>query len=531
MVEVSNYEIQHNYRYVPLVRNLKIRWAIGFFLLILSVTLAGRILNEGRFEVIVPITLFAWILAVFLTDKYVHKYPQRYFTYLIASQLKFAVIMGVFLWVMGRIAGPLAAPSEVLWTGYGIFVFSDTFASVPRRRDILGHLSPEEMPSLRTENIADDRSSDLSYADTGLPSVDKQTILNRIRSDLDKPIIEFIEKNLPDLQGGNGDVLVLDDIIKTDTQYTPVSLLIGRTPINDVHRLNQFMQFCTERIAMGGYFFLRYMPLENMVKSFKNRYPVPLYWAVYAHHFLWYRAIPKIQWLDRLYFSPIFSWVDTLHLKIAKKRNRALSKAEVWGRLSFWGMRVHVESKGDGELYIIAQRITSAVQNKIPSYYTVASLEKVGLEGKIIRTHKIRTMFPFSEFLQERIFEDHGLAPTGKFANDFRLTGLGKFLRKYWLDELPQIFDWLRGDIKLVGMRATSRHFLSLYPKELYDLYIQIKPGLVPPIFGESTKGFDQIVEVELTYLKSYWEQPIRTDVRYFFRTFTDIVFRGVRSK
>jgi lipopolysaccharide/colanic/teichoic acid biosynthesis glycosyltransferase len=155
----------------------------------------------------------------------------------------------------------------------------------------------------------------------------------------------------------------------------------------------------------------------------------------------------------------------------------------------------------------------------------------VGLDGKIIRTHKIRTMFPFSEYIQKRLYEDHGLSSTGKFADDFRLTGLGKFLRKYWLDELPQIFDWLRGDIKLVGMRATSRHFLSLYPKELYDLYVQIKPGLIPPIFDESTTGFDKIVEVELTYLKSYSKQPIRTDVRYFFRTFTDIVFRGVRSK
>ena len=153
---------------------------------------------------------------------------------------------------------------------------------------------------------------------------------------------------------------------------------------------------------------------------------------------------------------------------------------------------VLAESKGDGELYIIAKRVTSPVQNKIPSFYFIASLEKVGLDGKIIHTHKIRTMYPFSEFLQKRIFEDHGLATTGKFANDFRLTEYGSFLRKYWLDELPQIFDWLRGDVKLVGMRATSPHFLSLYPKELYDLYIQIKPGLIPPIFDETTNGFDR---------------------------------------
>ncbi len=84
-------------------------------------------------------------------------------------------------------------------------------------------------------------------------------------------------------------------------------------------------------------------------------------------------------------------------------------------------------------------------------------------------------MYPYSEFLQKQIFEDHGLVGTGKFKNDFRLTEYGKYLRRYWIDELPQIYDWPRGDIKLAGLRATSPHFLSLYPKEFIDLYIRVK--------------------------------------------------------
>ena len=189
------------------------------------------------------------------------------------------------------------------------------------------------------------------------------------------------------------------------------------------------------------------------------------------------------------------------------------------------------ESTGDHEKYFMAQRIAPAVQNRRPSYYPVVALEKVGLDGGIIRTHKIRTMYPYSEFLQKRMFEDHGLTSTGKFANDFRLTEYGKFLRKYWIDELPQVFDWLRGDVKLFGMRATSRQYLGLYPREVYELYIQTKPGLVPPIFDESTSGIEGIVKTELTYLKHYQDQPFRTDVRYLIQTIMDIVFRGVRSK
>jgi len=60
-------------------------------------------------------------------------------------------------------------------------------------------------------------------------------------------------------------------------------------------------------------------------------------------------------------------------------------------------------------------------------------------------------MYPFSEFLQKQIFDANGLVGTGKFKNDFRLTEYGKFLRKHWIDELPQIYDWLHGDIKLVA--------------------------------------------------------------------------------
>ena len=525
--------MHHDFRYVPFIRNVKIRTTIGFILLFLSTISAKAILGKGRIEVIFSITAVAWIFAIFLTDKYVHKYPQRYFTYLIASHLKAAIIMAFFLWIIGRIAGLLVAPQDVLWTGYLFFVFADAIVSVFHRRDIPDRQSSVLRPSLCTEDITDDRSSDSSYNNAGLSSIDTQAIAREIRSHLDKTLVEFIEKNLPDLHGDNGDVLFLDDVTTTDDQSksAPVALLVGLTRINDVLRLNRFLMFCTRRITMGCFIVLRYMPLENVIKNFKRRYTGLLYWMVFIPHFIWYRAIPNIPWLDTLYFSPKISWLDTLYLSLIKRRNRALAKAEAWGRLAYYGMHVIAESKGDGEVYLIAQRVALPVQNKRPSYYPIVALQKVGLDGKMIHMHKIRTMFPFSEFLQKRIFEDHGLAPSGKFMNDFRLTEFGKFLRKYWLDELPQIFDWLRGDVKLVGIRATSRHFLSLYPKEFYDLYIQIKPGLIPPIFDESTDSFDQIVEVEFAYLKCYPAHPIRTDIRYFCKTFTDIVFRGVRSK
>jgi lipopolysaccharide/colanic/teichoic acid biosynthesis glycosyltransferase len=526
-------QIQHKYRYVPLFRNLRIRTAIGFFLLVLSVASIGIIFGKGHIEVAVLLTAFAWLPAVFLTDKYVHKYPQRYIPYLIASHTKAAISMSVLLWVMVWLFGFKTVPQDVLWTGFILFSFLDAVASVPRRKDTPDRRSRDVVTALSPNDTVPNAFTDEDCVKMASSLIDKKNMLSKIRCDLDKSFFEFIENNLPDFQGGSGVALLLDDITTAGNQSVPapVGMLIGRTRINDVLRLNKFMKFCTGRINMGGYFIIRYLPYENFIKNLKARYTGPFYWIAFVLHFIWYRAIPKIPWLEKLYFTPLLSWLDTIHLSIVKKRNRVLSKAEVWGRLSFYGMKVIAESEGDGELYIIAQRISLPVQNIEPSFYLIAALEKVGLDGKIIHTHKIRTMYPFSEFLQRRIFEDYGLAATGKFANDFRLTDYGRFLRKYWLDELPQIFDWLRGDVKLVGMRATSPHFLSLYPKELYDLYMQIKPGLIPPIFDESTAGFDDIIKIELTYLQSYWSHPFRTDIRCLFGTFTDIVFRGVRSK
>ena len=531
--------LEHSYRkmklksrYLPYIQNVTLRMMIGFVLLVLSILFAKLIYGKGRLDLLIAIAAISWILSVIFTAKYNHKYPQRYFSYLIASHLKAAIIMAILLWIMGWLIGNKTPPHDVLWTCFILFVFLDALASVPRRRDIPDNASQAVLPSTAVNDTTEDICATIDYLKSSSSLIDKQVFFTRIRCDLDKSYFKFIQNNLSDLIDGSGDVLILDDITKNNVSKPgSVGLLISRTRINDVLRLNQFMRFCTEHISLGGYFVIRYLPFENFIINMKARYTGPFYLMAFILHFIWYRAIPKLPWLEKLYFTPILSWLDTIHLSIAKKRNRALSKAEVWGRLSFYGMRVLAESEGDEELFIIAQRITSPVQNKTPSFYFIASLEKVGLDGKSIYTHKIRTMYPFSEFLQKRIFEDHGLATTGKFANDFRLTGYGRFLRKYWLDELPQIFDWLRGDVKLVGMRATSRHFLSLYPKEVYDLYIQIKPGLIPPIFDESTNGFDDIIAIELTYLRSYFKNPIRTDIRYLTKTFTDIVFKGVRSK
>lgn len=119
----------------------------------------------------------------------------------------------------------------------------------------------------------------------------------------------------------------------------------------------------------------------------------------------------------------------------------------------------------------------------------------------------------------------------GKIADDYRVNAIGRFLRKTWLDELPMLLNWAKGDLKLVGVRPLSNHYFSLYSEELRELRIKAKPGLVPPFYADMPVTLAEIQESERRYLELYFKSPFLTDWRYFWKAFRNIVFRGKRSR
>ena len=122
--------------------------------------------------------------------------------------------------------------------------------------------------------------------------------------------------------------------------------------------------------------------------------------------------------------------------------------------------------------------------------------------------------------------------PTHMLNNpDLFITRVGRFLRKTWLDELPMLINWMKGDLKLVGVRPLSSHYFSLYSEELRALRIRTKPGLIPPFYADMPGTLDEIQESERRYLEQYLRSPFLTDWRYFWKAFRNIVFRGKRSR
>ena len=212
--------------------------------------------------------------------------------------------------------------------------------------------------------------------------------------------------------------------------------------------------------------------------------------------------------------------------------NRVLSEQEVFGRLYSCGFKLIDEQLFDRLLYFVGEKIKDPVYDFNPSYGPVFKMKRIGKDGKIIYVYKLRTMYPYSEYLQEYIYSKFGSQNDGdKFNNDYRITTFGRILRKYWIDEIPMLLNLLNGDIKLVGVRPLSKHKFSLYPKNIQEKRTAFKPGLIPPFYADMPRTFEELLKSEGKYLDKYKKNPIKTDILYFFKAFYNIVFKKARSK
>lgn len=160
-------------------------------------------------------------------------------------------------------------------------------------------------------------------------------------------------------------------------------------------------------------------------------------------------------------------------------------------------------------------------------------LYRVGKDKKLIKVYKFRTMYSYSQYLQDYVYERNKLNKSGKLKNDFRVNIWGRLFRPIWLDELPMLWNVLRGDMKWVGVRPLSEHFFSLYTPEMQDLRTKVKPGMLPPFYYEKKTpvGLDEIQASERRYIEAYLKHPFLTDWRYFWGTIGNIILRSKTSK
>ena len=229
--------------------------------------------------------------------------------------------------------------------------------------------------------------------------------------------------------------------------------------------------------------------------------------------------MPKLPFTKQIYFL------------ITQGHNRVMSEPETLGRLYSCGFEV-VETKYiNNLLYFIARKIKEPIYHNTPTYGPISLLQRIGKDGKIFTVYKMRTMYPYSEYLQAYIYKKNLLQEGGKIKNDYRVTTLGRFMRKVWLDEFPMLYNIVKGDLKLIGVRPLSKHFFSLYPEEFQKRRIKYKPGLLPPFYLDLPKTLDEVIASEARYLDEYDKNPIKTDIMYFSKILYNILIKKARSK
>lgn len=288
--------------------------------------------------------------------------------------------------------------------------------------------------------------------------------------------------------------------------------------LNDIRFINKFLEEVNEKLATGGYIVGSVETSIHRKQRIKNKLPRWLFRPYYLIDFLVTRVWPKLPRLRKAYFA------------LSHGRNRVISKMEVYGRLYSCGFQIEQTLDHDDKLFFIAKKVALPDYNLHPTYGPLIRLNRVGKNGKMIKVYKFRTMSPYSEYLQAYIYEQCGLQEGGKLKDDPRVNTVGRFMRKYWLDELPMIYNLLKGDMKLFGVRPISAHYLSLYPKDCQERRKSFKPGLIPPFYADLPKTIEEIAASEMRYLEAYEKSPLLTDLRYLGKVAYNILVKMARS-
>ena len=144
--------------------------------------------------------------------------------------------------------------------------------------------------------------------------------------------------------------------------------------------------------------------------------------------------------------------------------------------------------------------------------------ERNGRYPKTFKMYKFRSMVHNAEdLLKDLMDRNEQTGPVFKINDDPRITKVGKVIRKTSIDELPQLFNVLKGDMSLVGPRPPIPHEVDQYNS--YQMQrLAVKPGLtcIWQVSGRNNIGFDEWVEMDIEYIKT---RNLWLDIKLIFKT------------
>jgi len=294
--------------------------------------------------------------------------------------------------------------------------------------------------------------------------------------------------------------------------------IINLRPLNSINDINDFLDTVNVRLTGDGIFLCSVETLEQRRHRLRHKLTPIIYYLIALPDFFLRRVAPRLRLTKGLWQF------------LTRGANPPLSRAEALGRLCRAGFAIKQEKFAGNMLCIKAQRKSGPLPVNGSGYGMIIALPRIGKDGKTFIVYKLRTMHPYSEFIQDYVYDLHDLEAGGKMKHDFRITGWGRFCRRIWLDELPMLVNLFRGDMKIVGVRPLSQHYFNLYNDEIRDRRIRYKPGLIPPYYADMPEGLDEIQRSEIKYLDAWDKNHFGTAFRYFWKSIFNIIFRNARS-
>ncbi len=196
-----------------------------------------------------------------------------------------------------------------------------------------------------------------------------------------------------------------------------------------------------------------------------------------------------------------------------------------------------VESKGSFSLYEICKRVMDILgagcglillspviiivailvkfSSKGPVFF---SQKRVGKNGKEFDMYKFRSMVVNAEELKEKLAAQNEMSgPMFKMKDDPRVTKVGKFIRKTSLDELPQLWNVIKGDMSLVGPRPSLPKEVAQFEDWMYKR-LWVKPGLTCywQVSGRNNIDFEDWMKLDCKYVD---ERNLWIDIKLIFKT------------
>ena len=154
---------------------------------------------------------------------------------------------------------------------------------------------------------------------------------------------------------------------------------------------------------------------------------------------------------------------------------------------------------------------------------------RIGKNGKKFQLYKFRSMVPHADEILEKYLKENPKAAkeykiNKKLKDDPRITKVGKFIRKTSLDELPQLFNVLRGDMVMIGNRPylpREKEDMGTYYKDI----VKTAPGITGywQVSGRSNTTFEERLKLEKYYSNHC---GLKMDIKIFFKTFAVVLLK-----